>query len=130
MLISIAPPPLHLYGLRDAGYLCQPSQTGMGFDPTMLLTSVLSPISQYFVAKEQSKTAKKAIALEASKLKTEKDQDARDYALARAQSQADALTNPAEEKRKEQMIVLFAVGGAALVISGLFIMGAVKNKRG
>ncbi len=134
MLISLAPPPLQVHGLEEAGALCQPrsgmGDLGIGLDPwSSLFTSVLTPISNFFQAKEQSKTAKRAMALEASRLKTEKDQEARDFALARANAQADALVSPAEEKRKEQLVTLYAVGGVALVISAFFIMGAIKNKR-
>ncbi len=127
MLIASTPPPIPT-SLSDNGALC-PTGTGMGFEPLSMLTSVLTPISNFFVAKEQSKTAKKALALEASKLKSERDQEARDFAYQKALSQADALAEPSEQKRKEQMIVLTAVGGAAVVISALFILGSIKAGR-
>ena len=40
--------------------------------------------------------------------------------------QAELLTGSDEQKRKEQLIVLTAVGGAAVVISALFIIGSMK----
>ncbi len=103
---------------------------GMGFiDPISAVSSILTPISNYFVAKEQNKTAKKQIELQAKALKTQKEQDARDFAYAQANMQAEALTSPDEAKRKEQVIILSAVGGAAILISALFILGATKAGR-
>lgn len=99
------------------------------FDPLSMISSVLTPISNIIVAKGQEKTEKKKIALEAKALKDQKDQDARDFAYGKAQAQADALTAPSEEKRKEQIIVLSAVGGAAVLIAAIFIMGAVKSRK-
>ncbi len=43
--------------------------------------------------------------------------------------QVQALVEPSEAKHKEQVIVLAAVGGAAVIISALLIMGAVKTSR-
>lgn len=128
MLIAPTPPPLPtLATLCGTAALCQRGR-GLGFDPTLLIGTVLKPISDFFVAKEQSKVAKKQIALQAKVLKDEKDRDARDFAYAQAQQQVDALVKPDDERRKEQLIVLTAVGGAALVISALFIVGAMKRE--
>lgn len=123
MLLSETPPPL-----PNMAALCQ--QRALGFlDPLSMISSVLTPISNFFVAKEQAKTAKKQIALQAKALKDAKDQDTRDFAYAQAESQADALSAPGEAQRKEQLIVLAAVGGAAVLISAMFIMASAKANK-
>lgn len=130
MLISSSLPSLNGVAGMSAttGALCE-QQKGLGFDFTSAIGGVLKPISDFLVAREQSKTAKKAIESQEKQAKAERTLDVRDFAYAKAKSQADALIQPAQEKRNQQLIVLSAVGGAALLISALFVIGAVKAKR-
>lgn len=112
MLMSVLPPPN--------------PPSSLGFDPvSMLATSVLGPISNYFVAKEQAKTEKKKIQLEQRALKLQEAENAREFAASRAQS----LVEPSEARRRDQILGLSIVGGAAALISMLLIVGAMKNKK-
>lgn len=125
MLISFAPPPLpHHIGLYEGvATLCP---TGLGFDPISLIGGgILGPITSFLKTKSDEKIAKKQIQLQAAQLRAEKEQAAREYALTQAQS----LAQPSADKRRDQIIALSAVGGAAVLISGLLIMAAAKARR-
>jgi hypothetical protein len=96
--------------------------TGLGlipFDPGQ----ILGPIATIYKTIEESKIAKSQSKLEQQKMKAQKEQDARDLAMSQAQQQV----KPFEEKRKQQITALYAVGGAAALISLVFIIAAVRR---
>lgn len=97
---------------------------GIGIDPfSSAFTAILQPISSYLQAKEQSKTADKQLQLERSVFKEQRLENARTF----AEQQALDLAAVSARKRQEQVISLYAVGGAAVLISALFIWGAMKK---
>lgn len=99
---------------------------GLGIlEPFSLITGILGPVSDFLKTKSQEKIAKKQLALQAAELKAEKEEAAREYALTQAQSFAQGSV----DKRRDQTIVLAAVGGAAVLISALLIVGAMKARR-
>ncbi len=108
MLISFAPPPLH--GLSDLG------------DP-FGITNAIGLVSNFFAEQKRAKIAEKQIAVEQQVLKQQKVVDAHNFAA----QQAEALVSASNKKRQDQMLALMAVGGAAVLISGIFIFGAVKK---
>lgn len=128
MLISVAPPPLPptIGQFDEVATLCTlcPSR-GLSGDP-FGITDVLGLVSNYFQSKSQEKIAKKQISVEQQQLKEQKAEAARAF----AQSQAQDLSQPATQTRQQQIIVLTAVGGAAVLIAGLLIFGAIKQKKG
>ena len=100
------------------------SNLGVGLDPfSSAFTAILQPISQYLQAKEQSKSVDKQIALERSVLKEQKVENARSF----AEQQAIDLAAVSARKRQEQVLGMYAVGGAALLLSVVFVYGAVKK---
>lgn len=98
---------------------------GLGFDPSMLFTSILGPIEDFWKTKEQSKIAKKQIQFQQQQLKAEKEFAARQSAV----DTAESIANQSAQKRQEQSLALVGIVGAALIVSSLFIMGAVKAKK-
>ena len=111
-----------LGGAGECGELCMRDHTGLGlipFDPGQ----ILGPIATIYKTVEESKIAKSQTKLEQQKIKSQKEQDARELAMAQAQGQL----KPFEEKRKQQITALYAVGGAAALISLVFIIAAVRR---
>jgi hypothetical protein len=114
-------------GIADTAALCPTgcSMDGLGFDPSMLFTSILGPIEDFWKTKEQSKIAKKQIQFQQQQLKAEKEFAARQSAV----DTAESIANQSAQKRQEQSLALVGIVGAALIVSSLFIMGAVKAKK-
>ncbi len=108
MLLSNSPPMLPEYGLSG--------------DP-FGITDVLGIVSNFMAQKSQEKIAKKQIEVQQAQLKQVKVENAQSF----AQQQASALVADSEKQRQDQVMALFAVGGAAVVVAGLFIYGAVKK---
>lgn len=100
------------------------SNLGVGLDPfSSAFSAILQPISSWLQAKEQSKTADKQIQLERAVLKEQKLENARSF----AEQQAIDLAAVSARRRQEQVVGMYAVGGAGLLLSALFIYGAIKR---
>ncbi len=119
MLISPMPPGLARFS--DAGAFC-PTGDGLSGDP-FGITDVVGIVSNFINARKQEKIQKQQIGVEQATLKQQKVVDAQNFAA----QQAVILAAPSEHKRQDQMLALFAVGGAAVLVAGLFIYGAVKK---
>lgn len=120
MLINAAPPPLPGFvGFNDTAALCP---NGLSGDP-FGITDVVGIVSNWLTAKKQQKIQEKQIGVEQAALKQQKVVDAENFSA----QQAVALTAVSEKKRQDQMIALIAIGGAAVVIAGFLIYGAVKK---
>ena len=135
MLISLSPPPLAILdGFRGAGELCQrESIAGTGelcqraslgqLDPiSTIVSSVVGSGASIFKTIQDSKLAKKQLSLEAQQIKEQKAEAAQQFAL----QQAQAITGPVESHIMDQKIALYAVGGVALLVAGLFLVSTVK----
>lgn len=129
MLISPLYPPLApLDGITGEPAMMPPPRlglNGLSGDP-FGITDVLGLVSSWMQTKSQEKIAKKQIGVEQQQLKEQRLEDARGF----AQQQAATLAQPSETKRQDQMIGLVLVGGGALVLSAILIMGAVKARKG
>ncbi len=113
MLFNESPPPLPL------AFTYPSSLSGDPFG----ITDVLGIVSNFITARKQEKIQKQQIGVEQAQLKQVKLQNAQDY----AQQQAVALTGESEKRRQEQVLALFAIGGAAVIVAGILIYGAVKK---
>ncbi len=122
MLINASPPPLpQMFGIGDTAALC-PTGGGLSGDP-FGITDVVGIVSNWINARKAEKIQQKQIGVEQAALKQQKVVDAENFAA----QQAMALTQASEKKRQDQMIGLIAIGGAAVLVAGLFIYGAVKK---
>lgn len=121
MLINPIVPPLGFVGFNDTAALC-PTGDGLSGDP-FGITDVLGIVSNFITAKKQEKIQQKQIGVEQAQLKQQKVVDAQNFAA----QQATTLAAPSEQKRQDQMIALIAIGGAAVLVAGLFIYGAVRK---
>lgn len=120
MLINVAPPPLPGFvGFNDAA---EPRYSGMSGDP-FGITDVLGIVSNFIQAKKADKEQDKQIGVERAQLKQQKLVDTENLAVA----QATTLSAPSQQQRQDQVYALMAIGGAAVIIAGLFIFGAVKK---
>ena len=109
------------HGLVGMGAL-----SNLGIGPEIFssaLTSVLQPISAWLQAKEQTKQVDKQVQLERAVFKEQQLENARTY----AQQQALDLAATGGQKRQDQVLAMWAVGGAAVLVSALFIYGAAKK---
>lgn len=109
----------------SAGELCMRDQSGLGlFDPG-IITSPLNAVSSVFQTFAAKKIADKQAKLEAAKIKAEREQNAREFALVQAQLQA----LPYERKIATQTYTLWAIAGVATVVSGVFLFAAIRAKK-
>ena len=109
-----------------AGEICS-RNGGMGslIDPLAPLTAAFSAAGGIFGAITQKQIADKQNKLEMAMLKAQREQNARDFALAKA----EIAKLPAEQKRTTTLIALYALGGVAVVVSGIFLIAAIRGKR-
>lgn len=123
MLISISAPPLphSSASFGTVAALC-PVGDGLSGDP-FGITDFFGAAVSYINAGKQQKIQKEQIGLERAALKQQKLTDAQMFAA----EQAQARIAPDKQKREEQQMALYAVGAAAVVITGLLIYGAVKK---
>jgi len=129
MLVSAPYPPLPIgqSGLDHTGRLCELCKQeplgdlGFAFDPGMVTIplGIGASIFQTMAAKD---IAKKQAKLEAAALKAQRENNAREFAMAQAQMQA----LPAEQNRLMQTYALYAIGGVAVVVSGIFFIAAIR----
>lgn len=123
MLISAAVPPLPLscsgIGAIAALY---PTGDGLSGDP-FGITDFFGAAVSYINANKQQKIQKEQVGLERSALKQQKITDAQAFAA----EQAAARIAPDEDRRKNQEMALYAVGGVAVIVTGLLIVGAMKK---
>ncbi len=120
MLINAMPPPLPV-GFNGTAALC-PTRSGLMGDP-FGITDVLGIVSNWISARRQEKIQDKQIGIERAALKHQTAVDAGNFAA----QQAAALVAPSTKQRQDQMIALIAIGGAAVIVAGLFIYGAVRK---
>lgn len=118
--------------MSDAGEICRPEGID-GLDglaqmdiASSVVAGVMAPVAAYLGVKAQTDVAKKQLSLEASALKAQKAEMARQA----AQQQAEALIEPEVQARNQQIMAMVAIGGIALLLSGFFIISAVKNGGG
>jgi hypothetical protein len=133
MMFPIPYPPLEtaaMSGVCGTGDLCSRNNHFAGLGGLAAL-SQLSPFSAILggagsaiTAIEQKKAADEQASLETQQLKLEKLQNAQNF----AEAQAEAQAKPSEEKRMIQTVALFGVGGVALLVSGIFLISAMKKK--
>ncbi len=123
MLINAAPPPLpvSIGSFNDAGELCR-VERGLSGDP-FGITDVVGIVSNWLIAGKQAKIQQKQIDVQQSALKQQKVVDAENFAA----QQAAMLAVPSEKKRQDQVIALFGIGAAAVLVAGILIFGAVKK---
>jgi len=131
VLISAAFPPLPVPPGLSAGELCTREPIGrlgsMGLDPTGIATAVtggISAVGGIFQTLAAEKIAKKQAKVQEAQIKAEREQNARDFAIAQAQM----LALPAEQSRLAQTYALWAVGGVAVFIGGIFLIAAIRAK--
>lgn len=127
MLVTASYPPLPIgqSGLDHTGRLCelckQQPLGDLGFDIGWV-TSPLSLVGDIFKTVAAKDIAKKQAKLETAALKAQRESNAREFALAQAQMQA----LPAEQNRLRQTYALYAIGGVAVVVSGIFLIAAIR----
>lgn len=125
MLINVLPPSLpSIAGFQDTAALCQgeKNMNGLRGDP-FGITDVLGLVSNWITAGKQEKIAKEQINVQQAALKQQKLVDAENLAV----QQANALTAASEKDKQTQVIALFGVVGVAVIVTGLFLYGAVKK---
>ena len=123
-------------GMEDvcgAGEICSRSDRqleglgenhGLGFDLSPL-SAVFGAGAGIFGAITQKHIADKQASLEAAALKAQKEQNAREFALAKVQ----IAQLPSQQKRTTTLIALYAIGGVAALISGIFLVAAIRGKK-
>jgi len=129
MLINnLAPRFQSITGIADTAALCSACNgiEGLGFEPSILATSILGPLADFWKTQQQTKIAKKQIQFQESQLRTEKEYQARQMAV----DTAEALASQSASARREQVYAMVGITGAAIVISILLITSAAKAKRG
>ncbi len=89
------------------------------------VAALVGSVMSYMSARVQAKVATKQVGVEEAQLKQEKLENAQQFAL----QQALLYKQPADQQRQEQIMGLAAIGGTALLISGIFIFSAVKGKK-
>lgn len=147
MLISTFPPPLLPLseGLASTAEICQRSDlsclksqgpmgsfggsgnVGLGFvDPVTLTAAILGGGTALYSTFAAKKAADKQAKLDAAAIKAEKEKVAQALALAQAQLQAQ----PYSEERRDQMLVLAAVGVVAVGVAVMFLWSGIKARKG
>lgn len=127
-VVAPIPPQFLQSDFAECGELCRDSRMtsqGMGeLGFVDAIAGMVGSIGNYFAVKEQVKAVKKQVSLQAQALKAQKENDARTFALTQAQLQA----LPYEAQRNTQIYTLYAIGGAAAIVSGIFILAAVRSR--
>jgi uncharacterized membrane protein YuzA (DUF378 family) len=139
MVVPIPPlpfPPGFFQGLDDVcgvGEICSRDDyqlegiAGMGqLGPISAITGgIVGGAASIFSTIEQKKESDEQAALEAQALKLQKQEDARNFAL----TQAQIAQQPAQEKQTTTMLALYAIGGIAAIVSGIFLVAAIRSKK-
>ena len=71
----------------------------------------------------KDKAAKQQYNAELAQIRLQRQEDAAQFALQKAQ----LASQPSQQARQEQILGLVGIGGAALLLSGLLILGATKK---
>ncbi len=91
----------------------------MGFE---MLGPLLGMATSLFGG-NKDKGAKQQYNAELAQIRLQRQEDASALALQKAQM----ASAPSEQRRQEQLLMLVGIGGGALLLSGLLILGASKK---
>jgi len=107
----------------------------MGFDPFASVEfdmpaagSFIDTVSSFFGNKAKEEEFKKAVSKLAKQQKAMDEKRRLALAAARSQQTLDLALAASQQRRQEQVLTLAAVGGVALLITGLFLSSALRRK--
>jgi len=112
------------------GFIAIPAAVGTAITTALPYASALvDTVSGVFGMKAQEEEYNKAVREQRKAQDEIEERRIKELAAARAQQTLELALAESERRRKEQMNVLLAVGGVALIVSGVFIYSATKRKK-
>lgn len=112
-----------------AGEICSPNnvfevrQVNLGFDPTAMVGGVVGAVGGIMQTIAATKIAKKQAKIQEAALKAQKEQNAREFAMAQVQMKASAIESAEERTR----LGTYAIAGTLGAIGLIFVFSAIRT---